>query len=367
MGCFLQSPSPRWITLLLLLVLVPGAAAFSVSPATVDPAVLSPGDTVNVSAQVYVTSGTSFTVLDDLQFVTVLDDPVWIYTVVVDDIENTRPADRGKILTIGGYELSYPASNNVDVRITLNGRVPSGTPEGTDLPLVTVQELDSRGRSITSSVTTIKHLVGQPTPTPTPSYGQIGVSSEPAGANVYLDNTLWGISPMTIKAVSNGRHTVTLRLEGYEDFARDVTVAGDAPQVNAVLVAGTAVTGTPQGTGPATTTVPGTPATIQATPATGSLSVTTSPPGALVYIDGQMKGVSPATIPGLSPGTHTIRLILDGYQDLETTTEITAGSTAEFVTGLPQRKQAPGFSAVPALAALGLLIALPVFRPGRKP
>ena len=90
--------------------------------------------------------------------------------------------------------------------------------------------------------------------------------------------------------------------------------------------------------------------------------MTTVPPGALVYIDGQMKGVTPATIPGLSPGIHSIELIMDGYQDFGTTTEITAGTTSEFITGLPKRKQAPGFTGIVALAAVGLLLAARVNR-----
>lgn len=356
----MHSPSLRWGVLLALLFLIPGVTAFSVSSTTVDPAVLNPGDSVNVTTKVYVASGTPFSAFDDIQFVTTIDDPVWTYTVFVGGVENTRPADRGKILTIGGYELSYPANEEVVIEIALKGRVPATTQDGTELSLITVQELDAHSRVISSSVTEIKHLVGKPTPTPTPEYGQILVLSSPAGANVFLDNSLRGITPLTIKAVSNGPHTVTLRLEGYEDFMQELTVTADAPQVNAALTPRAAETGTPTATSPAGATVSASPASTQTVPETGTLSVTTSPTGALVFIDGQMKGVTPATIPGLSPGTHTIRLVLDGYSDLETQTEISAGSTSEFVTGLSKRKQAAGFSALPAVAALALIAAIPL-------
>lgn len=352
---------PGLIVFLVLLSLIPAVTAFSVSSTTVDPTILNPGDSVNITTKVYAASGTPFSAFDDLQFVTTLDDPVWVYTVIIGGIENTRPADRGKILTIGGYELSYPANEEVVVDIALKGQVPAGTPEGAELSLVTVQELDAHGRVISSSVTEIRHLIGKPTPTPTPAYGQIIVTSEPAGANVYLDNALWGITPVTIKAVSNGQHTITLRLDGYEDTIRDVTVVGDASGVQAALVRKSTVPDSPQTTSSeavATLTASTTPGPAQTTVTTGSLSVSTSPEGALVYIDGQMKGISPATIPGLSPGPHTIRLILDGYKDFETSTEISAGSTSEFVTGLSKRKQVPGFEAVTALASLGLILAV---------
>lgn len=347
----------KWGAFLLLLLLVPCVTAFSVSSTTVDPALLNPGDSVNVTTKVYVASGTPFSAFDDLQFVTTLDDPVWVYTVIIGGVENTRPADRGKILTIGGYELSYPANEEVVVDIALKGQVPAATPEGTQLPLITVQELDARSRVITSSVTEIKHLVGKPTPPPTPDYGQIVIESEPYGANVFLDNTLRGITPVTLKAVSNGRHTVTLRLEGYEDVIREVTVTADSPQVTASLVR-QSMQATATATPPVTTIqeTPATPSSPQAPATTGSLSIATTPHGALVFIDGQMKGISPATIPGLAPGPHKIRLVLDGYQDFETTTEIAAGSTSEFVTGLSTRKPVPGFEAIPALAALGIIL-----------
>lgn len=349
--------SLRWGAFLTLLFLVPGVTAFSLSSTSVDPEILNPGDVVNVTSTVYVASGTPFSAFDDLQFVTTLDDPVWVYTVIIGGVENTRPADRGKILTIGGYELSYPANEEVVVDIALKGQVSAGTPEGAELSLVTIQELDAHGRVISSSVTEIRHLVGKPTPTPTPEYGQIVVISEPAGANVFLDNTLRGITPLTLKTVPNGRHTVTMRLEGYEDAVHDVTVTADAPQVSATLAVKTAGAKTPATSIPVTplAETPGASATQQAA-TTGSLSITTTPPGALVYIDGQMKGISPATIPGLSPGPHTIRLILDGYQDFETTTEISAGSTSEFITGLSTRKTVPGFEAIPALAAVSLIL-----------
>ncbi|PKG32027.1 PEGA domain-containing protein [Methanoregula sp.] len=354
----MHSSSLKWGAFLVLLLLVPCVTAFSVSSTTVDPAILNPGDSVNMTTKVYVASGTPFSAFDDLRFVTTLDDPVWVYTVIIGGVENTRPADRGKILTIGGYELSYPAREEVVVDIALKGLVPAATPEGTQLPLITVQELDAKSRVITSSVIEIKHLVGMPTPTPTPEYGQIVIASEPPGANVFLDNSLRGITPVTLKAVSNGRHTVTLRLEGYEDAVREVIVTADSPQVSVLLAAQSSAPSSATSTLPVTAVpeTPGSPQSRQAAATTGSLSITTTPPGALVFIDGQMKGISPATIPGLAPGQHKIRLVLDGYQDFETITEIAAGSTSEFVTGLSTRKQVPGFEAIPALAAVGVIL-----------
>jgi hypothetical protein len=344
---------------MVLLIIIPGASAFSLSAATVNPTVLNPGDPVNVTCTVYVASGTPFSSYDDLQTVTALDDPVWTYTVIVNEVENTRPGERGKMLTISGYELSYRKQDQVIVKYALTGKIPSDTPAGSNLSLIKLQELDAKSNVISSSVVEFTHLVGQPTPTPTPGYGTINVVSEPAGANIFVDNTIRGVSPTTIKAVPNGPHTVLLRLDGYEDYSRTVTVMADDQQVDATLIQKTGQpTVTAKTTSPVPdTTVSGTGTQQPVNPSgTGSLSLSTSPAGAQVYIDGKMRGITPATIPGLTPGAHTVRLILDGYLDLETTTDITTGTTSEFVTGLSKRKQLPGFTGLVALSAIGILL-----------
>lgn len=66
----------------------------------------------------------------------------------------------------------------------------------------------------------------------------------------------------------------------------------------------------------------------------GSLSVTTDPAGATIYIDGVQQGISPATIPGLSPGSHTLLLKLDGYQDLSIPVAISAGGNQYYSSAL---------------------------------
>ena len=362
----------RWLLLCLLVVSVCPAAAFSVSSVSVSPSGdVYPGDPVNVSVTVYAASGTAFPSYDDLQFVTELDDPVWSYTIIVNGVENVRPPERGKSLTLSGFELNYQNKDEVIVKTVLRAHVPATAPLGAEKTFITVQELDARSYVISSSVVEVRHLVGQPTPTPTPAFGSIAVTSEPSGATVYLDNAIKGITPVTLDSVPNGEHTVLLRLDGYSDFTEETTVMGDQPAVSAVLnpksatispttisssvvpsVSGTAATGT--------TMIPQTTAMAS----TGTLSVTTEPPGAIVYIDGEMKGITPATIPGLTAGTHTIRLILDGYEDFTTTTEIPAGTTSEFMTGLAKRNQAPGFT--PEIVIGALVMSAAVFLSVRK-
>jgi hypothetical protein len=124
-------------------------------------------------------------------------------------------------------------------------------------------------------------------------------------------------------------------------------------------------------------TIETTAATTQATtaelplatlPTTGSLMVATSPAGATIFIDGIQRGISPATISGLSPGSHTLLLKLNGYQDLSDPITVTAGQTktytldlsplagAETATPAPPKKKTPGFEALLGITALGAMV-----------
>jgi hypothetical protein len=61
---------------------------------------------------------------------------------------------------------------------------------------------------------------------------------------------------------------------------------------------------------------------------TGSTTVSSSPSAATIYLDGSYKGITPLTITEVSPGYHTIKLSLDGYNDWSTSVEVTEGKTS---------------------------------------
>jgi LPXTG-motif cell wall-anchored protein len=72
-------------------------------------------------------------------------------------------------------------------------------------------------------------------------------------------------------------------------------------------------------------------------------------------VDGAMMGVTPTTIPMLTEGSHSITLVMDGYQDLKTTITINAGTTSEYITGLSKTTKSPGFTAGIAAISIGAL------------
>ena len=337
--------------------LVSGVSAFTVTGVTINPpGTLDPGDTVNVSYTVYAASGAAFPSYDDLQFISGLDDTAWLYSIVINDVENARPVVGGRTVTISGFELAYRNQDEVLVKVSLRGRIPLTSAPGATKNLVTIQELDARGYAINSTIFSVNQLIGTPTPTPTPASGRISFTSIPSGANIYLDNAYKGLTPLTIEGVSNGKHVVVLRFDRYEDASRTITVTGNSLVVNIALVSLQTST---------TTIQPTVTGTVQPLPTAefGSISVTTSPPGARVFVDGELKGITPTTIPGLSAGKRTVLLVIPGYLDLNTTIIVSAGKTAEYSTSLVTSAKTPGFAVISAALSLGVLL---VYRKIRK-
>jgi uncharacterized protein YdeI (BOF family) len=138
-------------------------------------------------------------------------------------------------------------------------------------------------------------------PTPTPkATGAIAVASRPSGASICLDCQCWGMlrkTPDTIYDVEPGRHTVELSLVGYEKWSKEVRVTADrTTPVHATL-----------------TQVPPTPSSK------GAIRIDSTPSHATIELDGETPvgpiSATPATIPDLDPGYHTIKLSHEGYHD----------------------------------------------------
>ena len=59
----------------------------------------------------------------------------------------------------------------------------------------------------------------------------------------------------------------------------------------------------------------------------GTISLTSTPSGATVYLDSVYKGVTPVMLTGIPSGDHQIRLTKSGYQDYTTNVIVTTGIT----------------------------------------
>lgn len=98
-------------------------------------------------------------------------------------------------------------------------------------------------------------------------------------------------------------------------------------------------------------------------PGTGSLSVITDPAGARVSVDDVLRGASPAIIPNLPAGAHTLRLEKEGYRSLTVPVGIDEGKTTDYSTALvPDSSGSMGMlpliagAVVIGLAAIGAFV-----------
>jgi hypothetical protein len=124
-------------------------SAISVSSVTIDPSgSLTPSTPVTV--QFKIESSGVFPSGGEIQLFTDLDKPTWTYTIIVNGVENLRPVMGGRTLSISGFELSYKTSDEVSVRVTLEGVAPSVT-QTTDKTLVRITEYDGNGKPVTST------------------------------------------------------------------------------------------------------------------------------------------------------------------------------------------------------------------------
>ena len=146
--------------------------------------------------------------------------------------------------------------------------------------------------------------------------GKISVSSNPSGANVFLDNVLKGTTPLTITGVRIGNHSIKLTKSGYRDYLTSVIVkSGQTTVVNATL----------------------TPLINQTT--TGSISATSNPTGANLYLDGSLRGVTPITVANVTQGSHVALFTKSGYQNYTTTVNVVAGQTTTVTATLTPLNQ----------------------------
>lgn len=131
---------------------------------------------------------------------------------------------------------------------------------------------------------------------------RLDITSEPAGAAVYIDNAPRGATPCEVEATADAQARVELKLEGYAPYSETLTLqAGGHYPIKARLAA---------------------------LPA--DLEVSSTPAAARVFVDGEFKGVTPMTVSGLPRGEHKLKVDLKGYESQERPVSIsTSGKIRE--------------------------------------
>jgi hypothetical protein len=167
---------------------------------------------------------------------------------------------------------------------------------------------------------------------PVSQSGRIYITTIPSGADVFIDGVWYGETPGMIVDVPPGQRVVTLTKEGY--VQRQHTVYVQAQRITML----TGIRLSPD------------------VPQTGSISVSSIPWSAVVYLDDQYKGLTPVTIQGVSLGTHSLKVTKDGYKDYTTSVTVPDGKMVKLSTIHLVRQTSSGTgSGVDLLNNVGLL------------
>lgn len=82
---------------------------------------------------------------------------------------------------------------------------------------------------VTVTASTVSQVIATLVPAGSSSTtGILSITSSPAGANVLLDNTLQGVTPLTIPSVATGSHTLQIQMPGYQEYLTTVQVNAGA-------------------------------------------------------------------------------------------------------------------------------------------
>jgi tetratricopeptide (TPR) repeat protein len=156
-------------SIIVLLVLIglavsPALAGVEVGIVNVKPA----GDLVsgktNVTADFQIdfisVGGETFPSDENIMLSTQLDNPIWNYAIVLDGVENPRPASSKNQLELTGWELSY---KDVDehVKVSLKGNAPK-TDKSKQIEVVGVSVTSPNGR-VKDQVTNVTRFLTNPT------------------------------------------------------------------------------------------------------------------------------------------------------------------------------------------------------------
>lgn len=134
--------------------------------------------------------------------------------------------------------------------------------------------------------------------------GQMSVDSTPQGAQFQIDgkgDTSW-VTPLTMSGLDPGQHTVTVGKAGYASDTRTINVTSGG---KAFFMS-------------------------HLTQLMATLAVTSTPPGANVYIDGRDTGkVTPAQV-SVDKGQHIVLVRKQGYLDETTSAQFVLAQTVNF-------------------------------------
>jgi serine/threonine protein kinase len=151
------------------------------------------------------------------------------------------------------------------------------------------------------------------------NFGAASIQSTPAKASVYVDQkNLNLMTPAYINSLVVGQHKIELKKEGYKIYANSFDIkTGETTDLNVSLEKQ--------------------PAEI----AYGSITVKSTPPDALVFLDGVNTGLrTPCTLKDVEEGSHKVKVAKKNYETAKVNRNVTANKTSSISVTL-SKKQGP--------------------------
>ncbi len=128
---------------------------------------------------------------------------------------------------------------------------------------------------------------------------KVSVTTEPAGARIFLNGIYRGASPLSIELFPRA-YSLLVEKDGWKSVEKTVTFAGGAkPEINVTMEAAS-------------------------DPTAVKLAIKSDPPGARVTIDNVERGTSPVEIDAVKGTRLRIKMFLSGYKDFYV--EVTLGA-----------------------------------------
>ncbi|MCB1646164.1 MAG: PEGA domain-containing protein, partial [Pseudomonadales bacterium] len=141
--------------------------------------------------------------------------------------------------------------------------------------------------------------------------GKVSLSSEPAGANVTVNNDFRGITPLALSLAPGEQYRIRLTRAGYQPAERQLDLAaGDAVDLN-----------------------------IRLNPVVGKVRIQVTPGDATLTIDGKPAGVASQLL-SLTTRPHTIVVSKPGYASFETTIVPQADVARQLIVNLQTEDEA---------------------------
>jgi len=160
----------------------------------------------------------------------------------------------------------------------------------------------------------VKDIYVELTALPIIEYGTIHLMVTPTLSTVYFDGVKAGTVPpdgiFIIRNIVPGTHSIQVAKDGYTTVSFEQNVSK-----NEIVKV---------------------PVTLEASSTgAGSLSVSSIPPGAQIFLDGEVMGVTPMTIQDIAEGEHTLILRMEGFSDYTETVTITPEGAVVSATLIP--------------------------------